>query len=833
MFESIATYIIRRGWVLALCWLVLAVSLATTAPSWSSVSRDDDVSFFPPDFPSVVGQGLLERGFPDDVASSSAVVVAERTGAKLTDADFAYVDRVATRLEDLARAEPELGLKKVMDYNDLGYGPKLIGTHPDHKGQAVLTLVMLKGTYVSKSARLALERIQGELDELRPEAPDGLQQAMTGSAAVGRDTHNASIKSVDATTYATVILVVVILLIVYRSPLLALIPLATITLSVWTALKGIALLTRVPGVNFQVINITNVFVIVVLFGSGTDYCLFLIARYREELAGGRSLDSALIEAITRVGVALIASAGTVIIGLGMLWFSTFAKISYTGPAIALSLAIALVAALTLAPTLLRWMRGTVFWPFPPPHHVRGADREQESLDEIPMSGFWGKIADLVVRHPLLILSASLLALTPLAVIGARTKASYDLLADLPRDRPSVVGARIIERYFPKGELGLSSILVDHPRINFRSDDAIDAVERVCRDLAALPNLSEVRSVSRPLGDPLATVVKRVDRPATTPPPARNPFAKLLASATLDEVRDRAVLAGSFSRYVSLRADRADRDHITRFDLIFKTNPFSIESQKSLEKAWRIIADSAKPGGSLAGATQIGLTGTTTLVNDLRIVTQNDQRRMYILVTLGVYAILVLLLRRPWICLYLIATVVLGYLASLGITDLVFQSFHRGPEPWVGLDWKVGFFLFVILVAVGEDYNIFLMSRMIEEERKYGPIEGTRQAISHTGGIISSCGLIMAGTFLAMLTGSLLALQELGFALGLGVLLDTFIVRPILVPAFVILWSRLWAKDDLENQDITVPLPVEHATPAPAPQQATGLWAAQRFRDGWH
>ena len=182
-----------------------------------------------------------------------------------------------------------------------------------------------------------------------------------------------------------------------------------------------------------------------------------------------------------------------------------------------------------------------------------------------------------------------------------------------------------------------------------------------------------------------------------------------------------------------------------------------------------------------------------MVNDLRRVTTSDQRRMYMLITLGVYAILVLLLRRPGICLYLVATVVLGYLASLGLTDLVFHALHRGPNPWGGLDWTVGFFLFVILVAVGEDYNIFLMARVVEEERKYGVTEGTRRAVAHTGGIISSCGLIMAGTFGAMLTGKLASLRELGFALGIGVLLDTFLVRPILVPAFLVLIDRARAR----------------------------------------
>ena len=176
--------------------------------------------------------------------------------------------------------------------------------------------------------------------------------------------------------------------------------------------KTIASLTLIPSLHFQVINITDIFVIVVLFGAGTDYCLFLIARYREELARGRTNDEAIREAIEQVGGALVASAGTVIVGLGMLWFSSFAKIQYTGPAIALSLAIGLLASLTLAPVLLHWLRGAVFFPFRPPHHEKGPTPSKRGLAQIPLSATWGKIATLVIQRPGLILSISLLAPGP-------------------------------------------------------------------------------------------------------------------------------------------------------------------------------------------------------------------------------------------------------------------------------------------------------------------------------------------------------------------------------------------------------------------------------------
>ena len=312
---------------------------------------------------------------------------------------------------------------------------------------------------------------------------------------------------------------------------------------------------------------------------------------------------------------------------------------------------------------------------------------------------------------------------------------------------------------------------------------------------SIPVVAEVRSLSQPLGKP--------------PVPDKD-------KTFLQRLADQAMRAAADSRYVSTNPlDKADLNHITRFDIVFRSDPFSPSSLDSLEDVRQVLTTATHPGEPLHGSGEIGLAGSTSAVNDLKNVTTSDQQRMYILVTLGVYAILVALLRRPGICLYLILTVVLGYLASLGVTELVFRSLHHGTEPWGGLDWTVGFFLFVILVAVGEDYNILLMARVIEEEEKHGITEGTRLAVAHTGGIISSCGLIMAGTFGSMLTGTLTSLRELGFALCLGILLDTFLVRPVLVPAFVVVMDRFRAARRARRLTASRPSPMRNPTSTPS------------------
>ena len=216
------------------------------------------------------------------------MLIYERKNGRLTPGDFRFVDGEASSLSQFAQEHPELGVKKIDTHRSPVIGPRLIGSRADGRDQAVLSIVSLNSTYLSRKTQLAVDRILEWVNTKKLAPPPGLSRVVTGSAAVGHDTNTATNESIQNTTNATIALVILILLVVYRSPLLAMVPLVTIAFSVFASLRLIALLAEVPGLGFQVIDITQIFVVVVLFGAGTDYCLFLVARYREELGRGRS-----------------------------------------------------------------------------------------------------------------------------------------------------------------------------------------------------------------------------------------------------------------------------------------------------------------------------------------------------------------------------------------------------------------------------------------------------------------------------------------------------------------------------------------------------------------
>ncbi len=243
--------------------------------------------------------------------------------------------------------------------------------------------------------------------------------------------------------------------------------------------------------------------------------------------------------------------------------------------------------------------------------------------------------------------------------------------------------------------------------------------------------------------------------------------------------------------------------VTRFDMVCDYDPFSQESMRLLGEVDNWLKEKKDQPNSAWHDVEFDFTGVTAGIRDLDAVNQSDTHWVGVYVAVAVLIVLIFLLRRPLLSLYLIFTVVFGYLVSLGLTHLFFSWLYGST--YQGLDWKLKMFLFVILVAVGEDYNIYLVTRVVEEQRRRGLLPGLREAVVRTGGIITSCGVIMAGTFGSMATGTLRSMIELGFAMSLGVLLDTFIIRTVLVPAFLALLARWGVKPVVESRgDVASP-----------------------------
>ncbi|MBY0523878.1 MAG: MMPL family transporter [Gemmataceae bacterium] len=793
MFSFIGRVVTRSWGLLLAVWIVLVLVGWRVAPSWNEVAQDREFAFLPSDAPSRRGEEVFRKAFPEDRLASSVVLVLHDPTADvmrdrkfisdflepslraLADAEGGLADQPAPSDELLFSDEPAPPtppkpvqrsiIAQIRTPNAPGSGALLVS--PD--GQVLLVLVELTTEFLSAENWPTIAKIEALAGDLRRQGrlPSNTDIFVTGSAVIGRDQVVGELQSAKATGALTVVLVIVLLVIIYRAPLLALIPLATVYLSVQAALYLLAILARAGHITlFQGIQI---YITILAYGAGVDYCIFLTARYRELLAAGATPRDAVAGAIDSVGAAIAASAGTVICGIGMMVFAQFGKFRQAGIAIPLSLLVVLCATLTFAPALLRLTGRWAFWPFRPEAGQPSTPAEglwYRSFSTGAIHRGWEKLAGVLLHRPGTIWLATVGLMAPfvIAALLLHGELSYDMIGNLPADAPSVVGTRVLQEHVPGGMIGPVTLLLVHPSTDFSTPQGQALVEalttRMLQHRQEL-GLGDVRSLTAPLGNS---------------PTAQGTTDDL---SVPDAVRREATGRAALEHYTSSLGERARIG--TRMDLVLEQCPFSRQSVTTLDRIEQFVRE------SLPEDVQLYFVGPTASVRDLEQVMREDRTRIEALVLLSVLVILVLLLRRLLVSLYLLASVLFSYYCTLGVTFAVFWLLD--PHGFTGIDWKVAIFLFTILVAVGEDYNIFLMSRIDHEAERVGPVQGVTEALVRTGPIISSCGIIMAGTFAALIAGSLTEMKQLGFALAFGVLLDTFVVRPILVPAFLILLGR--------------------------------------------
>lgn len=781
MFQWLGNSVVRN-WKLHLgLWVLLAVCATGVTggwvnrlhifpapiPRWNDIVEDGEFAFLPQDMPSIRAESLFHRAFPNDRLASSVVLVIERD-TELTDADRSFIeDELTPRLQEL-RDQPGSIIEKVRDFNDRQIGRLL----DSEDGKATLVVVELKTEFLNQTNKPTIDSIENLVDprhgSLRTKMPAGLGLAMSGSATVGRDMLSAAEESAEATHTWTIILVIGLLLIIYRAPLVALIPLVSVYVALQISMAILILLTWAgnsgiePFTYLKPFSGLRTYISVVVYGAGVDYCLFLIARYKEELDRGLGVEDALIRTIDRIGPGLTASAGTVACGIGMMVVAWFGKFQQAGITMSFSLLVMLVCSLTLTPALLRLTGKFAFWPYMASAQARAADAAAlpskwafltRWIPADGVEGMWQTVSLALLRRPDLIWLAAVLVMVPFAFIGViyHDDLSYGLLSELPPTTTSVVGAKAVQNHFAAGETGPLTLLIYNPNLSFTESEPTDAIEALVQELNDHKDelgLADVRSSVNPLGlhVPTSILTRGVAR----------------------------------KRYIS--GSESLGRHVVRIDFVLNEDPFSRGSMRQVENVQQRLH--AMLPESIRAGTELHFLGTTPSILDLKAVTDRDQIVIDGAVMAVVLAILIILLRTFSISVYLVLSVFFSYFVSLGMTIAIFRMID--PQ-FAGIDWKVPIFLFTILVAVGEDYNIFLMARIQEDQHSYGAIRGIRTAMLSTGSIISSCGVIMAGTFFSLvLAGHLRGAQQLGTALTLGVLLDTFIIRPILVPAWLIM-----------------------------------------------
>lgn len=787
MFRSFGTLVARTWPAWLVVWLALLVAAWLAAPRWDDVAQDQELGLLPADSPSRVSEAIFRQAFPDEQTTANIVLVLEREEGSTSLAQVKQfigdvleprLREIAERAGGFARASsPSDGplfsdtpvaprptesrsiIARVRTPNAPGVGALLSSAD----GRAALVVVELTMEFMSRRNWPVIGQVEELLRVLRTEGrmPAGVRVELTGSAVIGRDNTQAQLRSARATELLTVVLVIVLLVLIYRAPLLALIPLATVYVAVQLGLGILAFLAEREIITlFQGVQI---YLTILAYGAGVDYCLFLMARYREELERGADPSQAIVDAIGHVGAALAASAATVICGIGMMIFAEFGKFRQAGFAIPLGLVLVLGASLTFTPALLLLAGRFAFWP-------RYPETKGERKPEREARGGWERLAQLVSRRPGALWLSAVGVMIPFGVVGLlfSGRMTYNLIGNLPADAPGVAGLRTLQAHFPAGLVSPTTVLVINPDVDFDARQGRALVERITkqlRDRREELGLADFRSLAAPLG--VTEVTERAFTQVDMP-------ENVVREAIEREARE---------RYLT---DMGERKEIgTRLEFILEDSPFAQSAMKRLGDLEATIRESLPP--EFRDGTRIYLLGTTAGLRDLSAVLDRDRTRIELLALVGVFLILVLLLRTILISFYLILSVLFSYYVTLGVAFVVFWALD--PSGFTGIDWRVGIFLFTILIAVGEDYNIFLMARVEEEQRRLDPVRGVLEALRRTGPIISSCGIIMAGTFASLMAGSLTEMKQLGFALAFGVLLDTFVVRPILVPAFLVLWHR--------------------------------------------
>ena len=692
-FAWLGRTVVRHPWRVIALWIVAAVAIIATAPALPTTTNES--SFLPSSYESIRAANLQDKAFPatGNVTSDAAIIVFARADSgRLTTADSTEIAGIATSLTG----------RHIR--NIISYTPS--APSPNHLVQTIS--VAMPNAVANGTGTASADAVKTLRADIKPlMRGTGLTEGVTGAAAEQLDSQQSGNRADEIVLLATLALILVLLLLIFRSPIIAVLPLVVIALVSQVATGVISDVNSALHLNAD--SSVSTILIVVLFGIGTDYILFLMFRYREQLRSGEDPKQAMASAVARVGEVIASAAGVVIVAFLALLLSTLSVLRSLGPTLAIAVAVTLLAGLTLVPAVVSLLGTKVFWP-------SNAWRAE------PKAVRFTAIGRAIGRRPAVFAVASGLVLVVLALGALGYKPTFDLSsAGIPSNAESQTALKTLERGLPPGATDPTIVLL-HSRSG---------------------RLTPVELTS------YGSKLKTFDGVGSVTPPA-------------------------------LSANGAT----AAYTVTLSYNPESTRAVDVLTDHLRPSAHAAAPPGTYA---LVG--GTTAVFADIQRAIDHDYAVVFPTAAVIILLILFVLLRSavaPW---YLMASVGLGFGATLGASVLVFQALGHQA----GLVFLLPVYMYLFVVALGTDYNILMIARLREQAREgMEPRQAAATALQHAGPAIGAAGLILAGTFASLTLAGNSILAQLGFAVSSGIVLAAFVMAMFFAPSITaLIGSRVW------------------------------------------
>jgi putative drug exporter of the RND superfamily len=817
VFGTIGAVAVRFRWLVLIVWVAGSFAASALLPSLNNVTQNNNSRFLPASAPS---EHAAQLAAPFGTAAYVPIpVVAARSGGPLTPADTTALAALPVRLKSVP------GVVKVLDAGRSadGHAEQLIVFSTQGGGNSNFETDLVNGLR-AKIAQAGL--------------PPGLQVHLAGDVAAQVDQQKASGNTGNEIQYLSLAFIIILLVLIFRSFTLALVTVIPPLLSFRIAGPLVA---EAAAHGLQVSPIAEFLMIVLVLGAGTDYGLFLVFRVREELRaaqhatggeyypgterlGGSLLGDfihprqpakdAIVRSVTRVGESITFSAATVIVAMLSLLLATFSFYSNLGVPFAIAIGVTLIAALTLLPALLSirlsllGMKRSLFRKLFGrskliPWNIQGSGK----------AGMWGRVAGQIVHRPVPTLLAGILVFGGLAfAVFGYTAAGFGGNTAPPAGTDSAAGQALLTKHFPQSSANPTNPIFKFSTPVWQNPAPLAKATVLLR---ASGQFTQVSGPLNPAGVTLAPAEFTALHNQLGP-------AKLLPPVPLPGSPGSKVPAGLYQAYRATANYVSPDGRTVLYDTGLKAGDPSTTTAMNAVPGLRATTTSVARS---IGASDSALGGEAPALYDISSISNSDLKRIIPIAILAIGILLALVLRSLVAPLYLIASVGISYLAALGLSVLIFIKIGNSG----GLVFFMPFLMFIFLLALGEDYNILMMTRIREEAQRLRLRDAVTRALSATGSTITSAGLVLAGTFfvLTLVAGSGSGgsqIRDIGIGLALGILMDTFLVRTLLVPSTVVLLGRWnWWPSRMSRKAAVPPGPegngqVEPGRPIGAPSK---------------